>query len=158
MDGYSCICSTCIRSSQTPLPSGLPCNIGQTSLHYIVGPYETTKNLPRIKKCPLSDILETTGFKLISKGFFQFKTTAMVTGYLDVCAKFLQSCPTHYNSTDCSQPGSCVHGFFGLPSPSPGELPYSGIKPSFLMSPALAGRFFITSATWETLDYLCWTT
>ena len=112
MDGYSCICSTCIRSSQTPLPSGLPYNIGQTSLRYIVGPYETTKNLPRIKKCPLSDILETTGFKLISKGFFQFKTTAMVTGYLDVCAKFLQSCPTHYNSTDCSQPGSCVHGFF----------------------------------------------
>ena len=44
-----------------------------------------------------------------------------------------------------------------LPSPSPGELPYSRIKPLFLMSPALAGRFFTNSATWETLDYLCGT-
>ena len=37
----------------------------------------------------------------------------------------------------------------GLLFPSPGDLPNSGIKPMFLMSPALAGRFFTTSATWE---------
>ena len=34
----------------------------------------------------------------------------------------------------------------GLPCPPPGDLPYPGIKP---VSPALEGRFFTTSATWE---------
>ena len=36
-----------------------------------------------------------------------------------------------------------------LPCPPPGDLPESGVKPESLMSPALAGRFFTTSATWE---------
>ena len=36
-----------------------------------------------------------------------------------------------------------------LPCPPPGDLPDSGIKPESLMSPALAGRFVTTSATWE---------
>ena len=39
----------------------------------------------------------------------------------------------------------------GLPCPPPGDLPDSGIKPICLMSPALAGRFFTTSTTWEAL-------
>ena len=37
----------------------------------------------------------------------------------------------------------------GLPCPSPGDLPHLGIEPKSLMSPALAGGFFTTSATWE---------
>ena len=37
----------------------------------------------------------------------------------------------------------------GLPFPSPGDLPDPGIEPESLMSPALAGGFFTTSATWE---------
>ena len=37
----------------------------------------------------------------------------------------------------------------GLPCPPPWDLPNSGIEPLSLMSPALAGRFFTTSATWE---------
>ena len=48
---------------------------------------------------------------------------------------------------------SPVHGTFhrqenwnGLPFPSPGDLPDSGIKPE---SPALAGGFFTTNTTWE---------
>ena len=36
-----------------------------------------------------------------------------------------------------------------LPLPAPGGLRYPGIKPTVLTSPALAGRFFTTSATWE---------
>ena len=36
-----------------------------------------------------------------------------------------------------------------MPWPPPGDFPDPGIEPSFLMSPALAGRFFTTSATWE---------
>ena len=39
----------------------------------------------------------------------------------------------------------------GLPCPTPGYLPNPGIKPMSLMSPALAGRFFTISATWEAL-------
>ena len=38
---------------------------------------------------------------------------------------------------------------FGLLCPLPGDLPDPGIKPVSLMSPALAGGFFTTSATWE---------
>ena len=37
----------------------------------------------------------------------------------------------------------------GLPFPPLGDLPDPGIEPAFLMSPALAGGFFITHATWE---------
>ena len=39
----------------------------------------------------------------------------------------------------------------GLPCPPPGDLPDPGIEPTSLRSPALAGRFFTTSATWEAL-------
>ena len=37
----------------------------------------------------------------------------------------------------------------GLPFPPPEDLPDPGIEPASLMSPALAGGFFTTSATWE---------
>ena len=37
----------------------------------------------------------------------------------------------------------------GLLCPPSGDLPYPGIQPASLTSPALAGRFFTTSATWE---------
>ena len=37
----------------------------------------------------------------------------------------------------------------GLPFISPGDLPDPGIEPEPFASPALAGGFFITSATWE---------
>ena len=53
----------------------------------------------------------------------------------------------------CSPPGSSVQDFSiqeswsGLPCPSPGDLPYPGIEPWSLMSPALAGIFITTSTT-----------
>ena len=37
----------------------------------------------------------------------------------------------------------------GLPFPPPGDLPDPEIKPTSPNSPALAGRFFTISATWE---------
>jgi len=37
----------------------------------------------------------------------------------------------------------------GVPFPSPGDLLDPGIKPASLASPALAGRFFTISTTWE---------
>ena len=40
----------------------------------------------------------------------------------------------------------------GLLCPPPGDLPDLGIEPSSFTFPALAGRFFTTSATWEALE------
>ena len=60
-------------------------------------------------------------------------------------------------SLDCSWPGCSVRGILqarywsGLPSPPPGDLPNPGMEPMSLMSPVLAGGFFITQATWEAL-------
>ena len=42
----------------------------------------------------------------------------------------------------------------GLPCLSPGDLPNPGIETASLMSLALEGRFFTTSATWEAQPYL----
>ena len=41
----------------------------------------------------------------------------------------------------------------GFPFPSPGDLPNPGTKPRSLTSPALAGGFFMTSATWKSAEY-----
>ena len=40
----------------------------------------------------------------------------------------------------------------GLPCPAAGDLPDPGIKPASFMSPAMAGGFFTTSATWEACE------
>ena len=44
-----------------------------------------------------------------------------------------------------------------VPFPSPGNLPEAGIKPTSLMSPALAGGFFTTYTTWSAqLPHIVW--
>ena len=40
----------------------------------------------------------------------------------------------------------------GLPYPTPGDLPYPGVKSTSLRSPALAGRFSTTSTSLEALQ------
>ena len=70
-------------------------------------------------------------------------------------AKSLQWCWTLSNPRDCSLQGFSVQGILQqeywseLPCPPPGDLPYLEIEPTFLKSPALAGGFFTSSATWE---------
>ena len=61
----------------------------------------------------------------------------------------------------------CLWGFYrqeywnGLPCHPPGDLPKPGTEPTYLMSPALTGRFFTTSITWEAhtptdiIRYIC---
>ena len=72
-----------------------------------------------------------------------------------VCAKSLHSGPTLCHPTDCTHQAFLFTGFpkqaywSGLPFPPSGDLSNPGIQPISLMSPALAGKFFITSATWE---------
>ena len=57
---------------------------------------------------------------------------------------------------DCSLPGSLLSMGFskqeywsGFPFPPPGDLPNSGIKPTSLLSPPMAGRFFTTNVNQE---------
>ena len=67
----------------------------------------------------------------------------------------LWSCLTLWDPMDRNPPGYPVHRILQakipeeLPFLFPGDLPNPGIEPASLMSPALAGRFFNTSATWE---------
>ena len=57
---------------------------------------------------------------------------------------------------DHSPPGFSVYGILQakqwsrLPRPPPEGLPDPGVEPTSLMRLALSGRFFTTSATWET--------
>ena len=84
--------------------------------------------------------------------YSQFGASLMVC----VCAQLLQSCPTVCDPVDCSLPGSSVCGILqarrlgqvAMPSP-PGDLPDPGMESMSLMSPVLAGGFFITSTTWK---------
>ena len=71
--------------------------------------------------------------------------------------KSFQSCPTLCNPIDCRLQAPLSMRFSrqeyssGLPFPTTGDLPDPGIKPASLMSPASAGRFLTTSASWEAL-------
>ena len=70
-------------------------------------------------------------------------------------AKLPQSCPTLFDPWTVAHEAPLSVGFSrqeywsGLPCPPPGDLPYPGIEPVSFTSPALAGGFFTTSATWE---------
>ena len=66
-----------------------------------------------------------------------------------VHAKSLQPCPTLALQAPLSMGFSRQQYWSGLPFPSVGDLPHPEIEPMSLTSPALAGRFFTTSATWE---------
>ena len=70
--------------------------------------------------------------------------------------KSLQSCPTLCDPTEYSLPGSSIRDFLGKNTRvSCHGILLQGIFQTqglnlFLKSPALAGGFFTTSATWET--------
>ena len=64
---------------------------------------------------------------------------------------------THFQLSpmNCSPPGSSSMEFSrqaywsGLPFPTPGDLPGPGAELASLVAPALTGKFFTNSATWE---------
>ena len=70
-------------------------------------------------------------------------------------AKLLRLCLTLHGpmTVACQSPLSVGFSrqeyWSGLTCPSPGDLPDPGIEPASPLSPALAGGFFTTSATWE---------
>ena len=67
----------------------------------------------------------------------------------------IQSCPTLCDPVAWHAPlfmgFSRQEYWSGSPYPHPKDLPDRGIEPVFLMSPALAGKFFTTSATQDAL-------
>ena len=73
---------------------------------------------------------------------------------MHICSK-AQSCLALCQPMDCTPPGSSVHGISQarilecIAFPFPGDLPYPGIKPASLVSPALIGEFFTNFNTWE---------
>ena len=73
-------------------------------------------------------------------------------------AKSLQSRQTLCDPMDCSPPGSSVHGILQARTLEWAAMPSSRGSPWFrdwppsLMSPALAGQFFTSRATWEGRD------
>ena len=79
---------------------------------------------------------------------------------VSVLVKSPQSCRTLSKTMDCSWPGSSVLGI--LPTRIPGWAVMPCSRTSFLLTdrtmspafPALAGRFFTTSTTWEALGGL----
>ena len=93
---------------------------------------------------------ETGTVDLGEVGFFFILSTNHLTG---MHAKSLQSCLTTLWSVAGQAPPSMGFSrqeyWSGLPCPPPGDLPQPGIEPASVMSPALAGRFFTISATWE---------
>ena len=76
-------------------------------------------------------------------------------------AKSLQPCLTLCNPIDGSPQAPLSLGFSrqecwsGLPFPSPGHLANPGIEPTSSASPALAGGFLTTRATWKALLFYC---
>ena len=74
-------------------------------------------------------------------------------------AKSLQSCLTdcYPMTVACRAPLSMGFSrqehWSGLLCPPPGYLLYPGTEPKSLVSPALAGGFFITNATWGDWDW-----
>ena len=75
---------------------------------------------------------------------------------MSVCSVRSYSLQPHGLYVACQAPLSMEfyrQDWSGLLCPPPGDLPDPGIKPVSLMSPALAGEFFTTSATWEGLTY-----
>ena len=70
------------------------------------------------------------------------------------------TCVRLCNPMDCSLPGSSVCGIFqarilwyGLPLPTPWNLPNPGIEPVSLASHALAGGFFTTEPPGNIMKY-----
>ena len=85
-----------------------------------------------------------------------FACAKLIVG-MCMCSKLLQLSPTFGDPMVCQAPLSIrflrQEYWNGLPCSPPGDLPNPGIEPASLMSPALAGGFFATSATWEILYF-----
>ena len=96
--------------------------------------------------------LRSMGLNRVGHDWSDLAAAAAVHAYVLVCFSRVWLFATLW-TVACQTPQSMEFSrqeyWNGLPFPSPGNLPDPGIKPLSLTSPALAGRFFTTSITWE---------
>ena len=127
---------------------------------------------------PLTMSPPTQGTALRGEGLTDFVVVVVIViiGFVSHGSFILQNCLAHNRvhnnhacmlfhhvrlfvtvwTITCQVPlsmGFCRQEYWsGSPCPPPaGDLPNPGIEPASFMSPALAGGFFTTSTTWETL-------
>ena len=103
---------------------------------------------------PLQGIFPTQGLNTSLLHLLHWQAVPLLLMLLEKLAikclwcSVIQFCPTLWNPMDYSPPGSFVHGISqvkileGAVIPLSRNFPNLGIKPTSLMSPALAGRFF----------------
>ena len=123
---------------------------------YLAKPALDTRLARSQAPCILSELTPTLWIRKLQDREYKPLSQSHPCKWQGTHAQLLQSCPTLCHPVDYSLPGSSVAGMLqariywaGLPRPPPGDLPDPGIQPASLMSPALAGRFFTASATWE---------
>ena len=81
--------------------------------------------------------------------YSNFRPTSTVRGNVEE-TEYTENCwVQEAHQASLSKEFSRQEYWSGWPFPPPGDLP--GMEPESLMSPALAGGFFTTSATWEAL-------
>ena len=110
-----------------------------------------------LQSCPtLCDPIDSSPPGSSVSGILQARILEWVAlSFSNACILSHFSCVWLCNPMDCRSPGSSVHGILQarilewLPCPPQGDLPYPGTELESLTSPALAGGFFTTSATWE---------
>ena len=94
-------------------------------------------------------------FCTVCLNYIQISSTSHCWFLCMLHAWVLQSCPMLCDPWTVAYQAPLSMGFSrqeycsGLLCPPPGDLPDPGIEPVSLTSHILAGRFFITSATWE---------
>ena len=98
------------------------------------------------------------GTQLTSLLLLQSKNMVCLSVYLLACIKLLWSCPTRCSPMDCPLSMGFPRQEYcsGWSCPPSGDFSHSKIKPASLMSLALAGRFFTTSATWKPIFLHLW--
>ena len=99
--------------------------------------------------------IDTTAMKNSIKISLKTRSETTKCGCMLSCVSHVRLCATQWTIA-CQAPlfmrFSRKKYWSGLPCPSPGHLPNSGIKPTSPMFPVLAGRLFTTSTTWVWLN------
>ena len=114
-------------------------------------PFPSPKELPHPEIKPAS-----LASPALADRFFTISTTWEALSYA-CCCSFAQCVQLFYDPMDCSPPGSSVLGIFqasilewvAISFSRGSSQPRDGTSSG---SPALAGRFFTTIASWEALE------
>ena len=110
-------------------------------------PFLSPGNLPHPGIEPASPALQADSLLLSHRGSPEGSQQLLLSRLSHV--RLLETPWTIIHQGPLSMRFSRKEYWSGLPFPSPEDLPNPEIKPMSLTSPVLAGRFFISSASWE---------